>query len=406
MDKQLNILLGKYKNIKSVNVDNFDLIQLLNRTSEFHDNFIFDRVNSADVSYDEREKYSIYRIYGRIEYLSLLNGLINLYENCSDFFVKRNENSDDSLYHNFLMSFKFFLVKPAKIEYSKINENNDLCEYVRKFEVIAKPEDFDIFSAGFSKNIFNERIFAFHLKKDIDVINQYDYFNFPITELYLVPIYVPKLNGDKIMEKYSATTYNVNGQQQKIKITGIPNLNYGDIFSVTENNINICDIVKYNKNEYLQYQDSNNDLYCYINTPCKYNNMNINLIWKYRFFIPIKLRYLSNELYVVNKDTTIYDDIGSVPEHAAYLEDSNNYIWREILPQEYIDPLTGIGVNYPFINGKRYLFKSIVFSVVPDLSDNTTKNMFDKIWFTRNNTTVNFGFKDKNELNDITKPCK
>jgi len=131
----------------------------------------------------------------------------------------------------------------------------------------------------------------------------------------------------------------------------------------------------------------------------------LDIIWKYNPFVPLRLRYFANELNVVNSGSTSYDDLTSIPDYATLIDDKGNYAWRDILPQGYTDTLNEIGVDYPFINGKRYLFAPVVLSVVPDLTDNATKNIFDKIWFTRSATNLNISMRTSDDLKNVGKPC-
>ena len=75
MDKKIEILLGSEKNINSVNVDAYGKIELVRNTSELNEFTVNDVVNSTEQFDAEREANQIYRLYGRIEWLSLLNGL-------------------------------------------------------------------------------------------------------------------------------------------------------------------------------------------------------------------------------------------------------------------------------------------------------------------------------------------
>ena len=75
MDKSIEILLGSEKNITSVNTDNFDKIELFNKTRELTEFNINDEISSTDVFDSERESNQIYGIYGKIEWMSILNGL-------------------------------------------------------------------------------------------------------------------------------------------------------------------------------------------------------------------------------------------------------------------------------------------------------------------------------------------
>lgn len=400
MEKEVEILLGKFKHVKSVNVDNVDKIQLINRESELTEYDVYSNVNASETYVTERERNAIYRIYGRIDYVSMLNGLKLDYKYTTDYYEYRIDNSK-----NIFNSFKFYVVKPSDDEYVSLYSSDlSIKKYIRKFEVIATPNNIDIYPAGFTNNIFGKQVYAFNVNIDIDVREMYDYLGFPLTELYLMPCYIKKSNGFNTSETISGTTWESNGIEKKMTLpsTFDFNFNVGDVVETNTNQI-IGDLVYYNENEFKQNINSTQTLY--IKTYHKNSdNQNSGIVWKYNPLIPLRLRYLSNDLSYVSSASTSYDDLNEIPKYAKLIN-NGNYIWREIIPQGYVDPIDGIGVDYPFINGKRYLFTQIVLPIVPDMSDATTQSIFNKIWFTKNSTTYNTNITSKNDLDNINKPC-
>jgi hypothetical protein len=399
MDKSIEILLGSYKNINSVNTDSYDKLELTNNTSELMEYNINDVVNSTDVFDAEREANAVYRIYGKIEYLSMLNGLKNNVNNAAqnygvleDFFLP----TYDSTAKNILNSFDFYLVRPAVSGYTEINETR----YIRYFQVIAKPSDFEIFPAGFSNNVYGEQAYAFSFKKDFDVSQYYDNFGFPITELFLFPQYIRKTNRSSVSETMSATTWSNIGVPSKM-IYPPTGLNIGDYVKTTTG-AKLGELIEYNKEEFTQRVISGQTVY--ISTYYQDGYSPKSLIWKFNPFIPFRLRYFGDQLNSANTGSTSYDVVNSIPEYATKLDNNGNYVWRDILPQGYVEPLTGIGVDYPFLNKRRYLFSSIVFSVVPDLTNSNTLNVFKQIWYSRYAT--NQKITPLTDLTDIGKPCQ
>jgi hypothetical protein len=173
-------------------------------------------------------------------------------------------------------------------------------------------------------------------------------------------------------------------------------LNIGD-FIKTRNNENICDLIEYTKSEFLQTQLSGQTVY--IGTPYSAKW----LFWKYNPFIPLRLRYFSDDIYTANTGDTSYQQANSIPSYATPIGD-DNYVWRDILPQGYFDLLTGIGVDYPFVNKKRYLFTTIVFDIVPDLVNANTFAAFSEVWFSRDEYTINYA--PIGVIDNIGKPCQ
>ena len=82
----MEILLNSYKNVASVNVDSYDKVELFNKPTEITEYDIRNVLSASDVFEAEREANQIYRIYGKIEYMSLLNGLKLNYNQFQDFF--------------------------------------------------------------------------------------------------------------------------------------------------------------------------------------------------------------------------------------------------------------------------------------------------------------------------------
>jgi len=404
MDKTIEILLGSQKNINSVNTDSYDKLELSNRVSELMEYDVNDNVNSSDVFDLEREANPNYRIYGRIEYLSLLNGLKNNqvtltdnYKILEDFF----NPTYSSTAKNISNSFQFYLVKASNSGYTQIfNGSSGTTRYIRYFQVVATPNDFEIYPAGYSNNVYGEQTYAFSFRKDFDVSQYFDNFNFPATELFLYAQYNLKKNGNNVDETMKFTKQWTTGGVVDRAVFLPTTLNIDDYIKTADNQ-KIGNLIEYIKDEFVQTQVSGQTIY--ITTEYR-NPAPKNLIWKYNPFMPLRLRYLANELSYANSGSTSYDVVNSIPEYATEIDNDGNYVWREIVPQGYTEPLTGLGVDYPFLNKRRYLFAGIVLSIMPDLSDSNTFSAFQKIYYSRN--AVNLDITPLNDLNNIGKPCQ
>lgn len=378
MNENIKILLNSKKNINSVNLDSNNKILLSNNQTELTEYDINNIINATQVFDIERESTNIYRIYSGIEYLSLLNGVDINYSEFIDFF-KPNNNSN-ILGKSIFNSFDFYLVKPSN-DFENIINNI----FIRKFEVIAVNNDIDIFNAGFSKNIFNEQKYILNLNKDIDITDYYDYFGFPCTELYLFVVYKPNNNEIIYQRQYDSNNYQINEIQYNTYNIG--DLIYGDLIS-------------YNENDFKQ--DIKLEQMHYIDTPCMFNNVENIVRWSYNPFIPIKLRYFSDEVQRVNKNTSLYEQAISIPSYAINIGD-DNYVWRKILPQGFIDPLTGVGNNCPFVNKKRYLFENLKLIIKPDLTHENTELLFNNIIFSEPTISNVIPISD---INNMNLPCQ
>jgi len=532
MDNKVQILLGSKKNINSVNTDSYTKIELVRNASEINEFTVNDVVSSTEVFDEERSANQVYRIYGRIEWLSLLNGLRDGYDSLEDFF---NPQSTDS--KKLQDVFQFYLVAPSSAATYGTIYNTDLVK--RNFEVIAGKDDIEIYNAGFSNNVYGEQTYAFNFSTDIDVSNYYDKLGFPLTEIYLYAQYIKTST-----EEMSRSIWDSAGAKSMDNLT-TKDLVVGDVVENLQGD-NIQDVIEYDEENYSQEQVDYQTFYIrtpYVDGTTKW------LEWSYNPFIPMKLRYLDSTVseakaaeivestttldvyatgntsikinttktepqtlrtsayhikdwntvpstpnygwnasagelfftipagftYDITFTTQIYLPNGSdkyvaeiwledntryvwaevpntrrrflitnsiqtihltksyglgevirfrtrlipnpdkrkifeIPDYAKLIYSKGKWVWREILPQGYVDPLTGDGVDYPFFNKRRYLFEPIVFDVLPNLSEetgfshNNTLDVFSEISYYKNATSIDN--TPLTELDDIEKPCQ
>ena len=534
MDKKIEILLGSEKNINSVNTDSYDKVELTNQTSEIMEFNINDVVDSTQVFDNERQNNAIYRIYGRIEWMSILNGVKNSsHNNLIDYFNPQYTGNSKNL----LNSFDFYLVAPSSSDIYNSFAGSNGTKLRRSFTVLADSSKFELYPAGFTNNVYGEQVYAFNFKIDFDVTNLYDKLGFPITELFLYAQY--KKYGTEVL-KY--TTWSTTTGVQSKKTLTTKDLNIGDDVEIYGGS-NIHDVIEYVEEDY--YQASLESQTFYIRSPYYESSTLKWLEWNYNPFIPIQLRYLSDDLdsaraneliiatldvtpnnisnqqfnatksirqtitenqttinnwddqissyftwnsitgilkfkynntYKINFKTEVYLTLDSdkyiietsieevtdpywetvpnttiqyyptslenginytksynagdelrvivrlkpnpderkvkiIPDYAKLLTSEGRYVWREINPQGYIEPLTGVGVNYPFFNKRRYLFSPIILDVLPNLTTNSTLkdpntiNVFNEMSFSKNATSVE-DTPTKDDLNNLDKPCQ
>ena len=391
----MEILLNSLKNVTSVNVDNYEKIELSNKLSLINEYDIRNILSATDIFDAEREASEIYRIYGKVEYMSLLNGLKVNYSQFSNFFNPQLTNCK-----NVLNSFDFYLVKPAVSGYTHIVSGGSSILWTRYFQVIATPNQFELLPAGFSNNVYGEQAYSFSFKTDFDVSSYVDQFGFPLTELFLYAQYKPTVNGLNMPEILSGTVWSANGNPSTFTFSP-KTLNTGDTVQ-SFFGAKIGDLLEYSKEDFLEVQFMPQTFY--IQTPyVDANNNNKRLMWKYNPFIPFQLRYFSSDLNQVNTGSTSYDQTTAIPHYATKIDNFGNYVWRDILPQGYTDPTSNLGVNYSFTNKKRYLFSTFVLDVTPDLNDADTLNAFEQIWYSRYATKIIT--VPVTDISNIGKPC-
>ena len=382
MDYKTKILLNSNKSIDSVNVETLTHIELKNNKSIFTE---YDRnktISAYDVFYNERQANDKYRIYGRIEYMSLLNGINQDYSVLDDIFIKHSGSTK-----TLLNSFDFYLLKPSD---DFIGISGTSGNYIRKMEVIATPDDFDIFEAGFTNNVYGDKIYSFNLNKTIDLNGYFDYLNFPITEIFLFAKY-NKSESEVVKKSY----FNHDSGEESFIIDSVSGYTIGDLIEV--------DLINFDRSEYEQTIITNNT--SQITTT--FTGDNKTIMWTYNPFIPIRLKYLSSNVVRESKDNSSYEIVNNIPQHAILLNpeniEDNTWVWREIIPQGTYDPITNDGVNYPFLNGNRYVFNTITIDVVPNINDLLTYAEFKNLKF--NDPLTSF-INPIIDINNIGKPCR
>ena len=366
MDYKERILLERKRNVNSVDIDKHLGVELQANESINTEYNVIGGINASDLFEEERESVESYRIYGTINYLSLLNNIPNDYSHISDFFIKKEEGTNRK---NFIDSFDIYLVRPNDtFDYF----NNNL--YYKYFKILATPKDINIRKMGYQKSIFNEVVFYFDFNLDFDIKNLKDGLGFPITEFFLYLKYKPI--GDEVLSYPDLTTPlfpEISSEDDHNKPTYplIDNLEItgevGDILEDSENEKKICCVVELDKRNYTQrikYKHTHLITTNIINVDEETSG---TFQFYYNPLIKIKLRYLSNAISLANRNTTSKEQKELIPNHAIDLDTDGNIIWREILPDGVFDFTTNEGVDHPFVNGKKYVFNNIIFECMSNL---------------------------------------
>jgi hypothetical protein len=252
-----------------------------------------------------------------------------------------------------------------------------------------------LYNAGYSKNIFNDLLYIFNLKKEFNIIDWYDYFNNPITDIYFFIQYKPIIGGLGINEIIKKTKWSgVTDGDEYIEDYTYQQYNIGDIIYGDKIEYSSVNIVESNISPQIHYIQMS-----LLKDP--EDPLSVRTIqWKYNTLTPIKLRDVSDDVKRYNISGTSYNDVVNIPIYAHDIG-NGNMIWREILPQGYIDPISGRGVDIPFVNGRRYKYDNLQIVVQPDLNDDSTFDLFSEVKFSDPNSITN---KPK-ELNKTNEPC-
>ena len=351
MENSIQIQLGESKYVDSINEDLFIPISLECDTALLTEYGIDNVLNVNDQYELERRSSTTYRIYGEIEYLSILNNIKSNYEFLIDFFTA-NENGK-----NIFNSFEFYIVKQNN-NYLNITGNT----YLRYFEKISDIS-INILPAGYSKNVFNEKTYIYIANNLINIDNNtltgttnINQPYFPITELYLYCKYIP--NNGETLDYYdvSGGTYESYIQEDFSNMNG--------------------DVILWDKDEYTQTEYMS--LTHRITSPyINYTGGTSSLVWEFNPLIKIPIDILSDDLTtVISGGTNDYDD--PIPAYATKL-DNGNYVWRTIEEKGFVNPLTNGSINPPFTNNSHYIFNKLKLFITPNLLDDNTNSVFKAI---------------------------
>jgi len=356
MSEKIILSTSRFSNAPSV--DYFKQFELNNKNKFISNEDVTTNIELSNLFNIERENSYKYRLIGSINYLSILNNLKSTYTEINDFFYRYDGGSNPK---NIFNSFKVYLLKKSD---SYTDLGNDL--YKERYEVIGLLDDINLYNCAFSKNIFNEQIYLFNYNIDIDVKDQYDYFNKPITELFLFFDYQLDTTKNEILlsKDFNATS----SENKSVTISRNSNTTY------ELNDLIISNLIK-RENDQFDENIINQQEY-----RIRYTFNNKQLQFKYNPFIRIKLRDYNDTVYSGNVNGNTKNII-NIPYYAKFVGNPNqgNVIWKELLPHGFVDPVTNLGVNHPFVNNTHYVYTNNILAIRPDLTNIQTFNIFNKM---------------------------
>jgi hypothetical protein len=298
--------------------------------------------------------------------------------------------------------------------------------YVRKHKLLTDPEDAVMVNAGFEQNIFGvkkkyessgltpnnqarvsiregSQSYTLTFNKDIDILPLLDNQKRPITKLYFTVVwkgYFGLMFGTKnnqnnyvgLKKGYEfnlplITTNNISTPSpwwNKLNTNSNTNfpvdtytnpplgnslgpggsqLEFTYIRSLKKDDILDGDLCEWNNSDQNERVISNLfHKFTYNPFLFRVNNSvgNNPLGYYYQPHHPITLKVYSD--YIENGDKK---EVAGIPDYSYFSEKEDAFIWRDLYEYGYIDS-DGIGVNYPFINGKHYPFQNVIFRVIPE----------------------------------------
>lgn len=376
----------------AINLDAYENVDLSTHMREILPYDQTNVISQAQLFNKERQQSQKYRVYGTLDFMSIVNGLSINYKSIDDFFTRPRIGAEFSgITRSILNCFDIYLCRPLGNKFSGstvLVSGNTLATgltYQLKYEIITSPNNFQIYKSGYGKNIFFDQNYSFNFNIDFDAENQYDSFNKPLTNLYLFLNFKPHVNGSSQLETVSANTYTGNTIVRPYVVYSSGDTVNGDWTFYDPNEFE--DVPVQRREYYVTF-------YCTGTT-------GTSIQFKYNPFIPVKLRDFNDQLITGNITGTSETD-KQIPPYAVKMDDNGNYVWEDLLPNGFIDPLSNRGVNYPFVNYRHYIFLNQVIQFAANLNDPNTAFTFATIALGNSSLLYN---KPSSNLNNLGKKC-
>lgn len=383
MSDTIQIQLGRAKNVDAINVDQNINIEFKSSPKEilsYNESSVIDVASLFDT---ERQESEVYRVYGRIDFMSIINGVKREYGEIKDFFTPLRLGDElNQITKNLLTSFDIYLCYPSTG--NTVISGNSYGNFIRDYVVISKLQNVEVYKAGFSRNLFFNYIYSFDFNIDFNIEGLVDSFGKPINRFYLFFNFKGDENEFGENETITKKTYSGNPYfsypLKTVYNTG--DLITGDLVNYVNSNFEEDLVEKMEYYPHYQYREG---------------MTNKHLQFKYFPFTEIKVRDFNDNISTGNITGGTEIDL-NIPSYAISVDNKGNYIWKDILANGYIDSISGAGVDYPFINKRHYIFNTIVLGLKPDMNNANTNLVFSTIKFGGNNRLYNKPSSDVNAL--------
>ena len=288
--------------------------------------------------------------------------------------------------------------------------------YYRVNKILTEAKDYEVYKAAYSMNIFTDNyinnVFLFHFDKDIDVGGLVDNLGRPLSQLYLTTV---KRGGNGCTQNY-VDQGNCNGEvydgfnnfSDNNQILD-SNRTFTPISSSSPTNINTISFWQNNDpnkagtikginaeyyNDFVEYNRAFLDERVLAETLGKfgptrvYNNGGNTLYssskegYTYKIHDEIRIRYFSTSIETAqNRPNEIFPDY-------AQVNNDGTVSWRDLLSIGFFEPSEngGVGVDYPFVNSKHYLFGEHPIYIRKQLATNLAQDRLDLTKFVKFNT--------------------
>lgn len=280
--------------------------------------------------------------------------------------------------------------------------------YVKQLKILTNPEDSILVKAGFENNIYGKvtkyesaaytpdktsrvsvkegsQSYTLSFNTDFDISPIRDNHKRPITELYF----------NVVWKGYFGWTFGIpnSGLQQGYEynlplVNGKPDVWWSNTNNNSKVNVlldsYVSNGVKFTYVRSYKKGDIIDGGYCEWNS-YEQKEREMTPIYHKIKFNPIVFDIRSNPNAVLNmlgyyyqpnykltiREYSDYIETGEanknmdIPDYSHFSTIENAFIWRDIYTYGYKDP-GGIGVDYPFLNGKHYPFQNYVFRIIPE----------------------------------------
>jgi hypothetical protein len=308
------------------------------------------------------------------------------------------------------------------------NQNETTSEYyVRRHRVLTPPNAPVMVNCGYEQNIFKtnaklerepftpnqyERIsvkegsqtYTLSFNSDTDINNLVDNQGRPVTKLFYTTIWKGYFGWTKSLKQgwefnlqpdptlLTPTTWwidsNVasNTNLTTSSYTVPPPLGTsplgGPFNFIYTNTPNVGDIIDGDLCQWNDYEQTEYEVATYYHK-IRFNSLIFNTSagiannpfgYYYQPHFGVTLRDYSDYLEEAEPKNTV-----GIPDYAYFSQNRNVFVWRDLYDYGYIDS-TGVGTNWPFMNGRHHIYKNIIFRIIPEGSNyreyNTTQFMF------------------------------
>jgi len=278
--------------------------------------------------------------------------------------------------------------------------------YVRRHKILTNSSDAILVKAGFEQNIFNSKVksepavltpnnnartsvkegnqsYSLSFNVDVDISDLIDNQKRPLTELFFTTLWKGYFGWTRPLKQgyeFNLPTFNdlPSPWWDVNNILSNTNLPIGTYFSQTtpptgpfiyQTDLSEGDLIDGDFCEFNNYDQTErviSDLYHKITFNPAWFALTGDTIptnqlgYYYRPHSPLKIRFFSD--YVEEGDAI---QVVEIPNYAYFSNLSNSFRWRDLYPYGFIDA-GGVGVEYPFINGKHYPFKNTIFRLIPE----------------------------------------